>query len=62
MTCAQHLIENAIYALKEGKDPEKVLDYDYNKEMLKLTGIEKNDVLGMAYHVVYTLYDGCFPE
>ncbi len=61
MSQAEHLIENAIYALKEGR-PEDFLDWGVNKEMADNVGISLNDVLGMAVQVVYSLYDGKFPE
>lgn len=61
MSNAEHLIENAIFAMKEGHDLDEVLDHWPNDEMLRQTGIRKADIVRMAEHVVYSLYDGCFP-
>ena len=62
MSDAEHLIENAIYALKRGKFPEEVLSQPPNTDMLASTGISMQDVSMMAQHVVYVLYNGQFPE
>lgn len=61
MTNAEHLIENAIYAEYQDKDLDKVLDEPHNKIMLEETGIQKDDIIRMAYHVIYSLYDGINP-
>ena len=61
MSNAEHLIENAIYAEYQDKDLDKVLDEPHNKLMLEETGIQKNDIIRMAYHVIYSLYDGVNP-
>ena len=55
MTCAEHLIENAIIALAKNKS----FDNDINAESTSCTTEEAYE---MAQHVVYTLYDGKFPE
>lgn len=62
MSSAEHLIENAIYAMYKGQDPLEVLDYDYNKMMLQDCGMNKYDVYAMAQHVVWGLYDGKYPD
>lgn len=62
MSNAEHLIENVIFALKRGEDVNNVLDSPANKMMLESTGIEKQDIIAMAEHVVYSLYDGQLPE
>lgn len=62
MSDAEHIIENAIYALKENKDICQILDDDINKTMLNNTGMDREDVIAIAYHIVYSLYDGKFPE
>lgn len=55
MTCAEHLIENAIIALAKNKS----FDNDINAESTCCTTEEAYE---MAQHVVYSLYDGKFPE
>ena len=55
MTCAEHLIENAIIALAKNKS----FDNDINAESTSCTTEEAYE---MAQHVVYSLYDGKFPE
>jgi len=62
MSNAEHLIENAIYALQRGEDVLSELDHFPNDVMLKETGIDKYDTMMMANHVVYSLYDGLFPD
>lgn len=62
MSDAEHLIENVIYAMKQDRDVYEELDTWYNKEMLKSTGIKKEDVVGMAMHVVHSLYNGKYPS
>ena len=64
MTNAEHLIENMIFAMKNKtyEDPLMVMDEYHNKRMLEETGIDKNDIYRMAQHVVYSLYNGKFPE
>ena len=62
MSSAEHLIENAIYAMAAGRNPHDEMKSEYNLAMLKETGIREEDVVGMAGHVVYSLYDGVFPD
>lgn len=62
MSNAEHLIENAIYAMKDGQDVLQVLDYPLNRIMLEQCGMKKTDVYAMAQHVVFSLYNGNFPE
>ena len=61
MSNAEHLIENAIEALAEGRDLEKALDSTINHSMLRYSGIQKDDMIRMACHVVYSLYEGLNP-
>lgn len=61
MSNAEHLIENAIIALRDNRDIESELNKDYNQKMMALTGIRQSDLVRMAEHVVYSLYDGIFP-
>lgn len=62
MSDAEHLIENAIFSLKHGEDADNALNSIADKVMLEATGIKKQDIIAMAQHVVYSLYDGRFPE
>lgn len=62
MTAAEHLIENAIFARKRKQPYEDILTEWYNEKMLELTGIKREDVIAMADHVIYSLYDGKYPE
>lgn len=55
MTCAQHLIENAIYSKINGRDHS----VDQNSEYTKCTIEEANE---MAEHILYSLYNGMSPE
>ena len=52
------LIENMIFSMKDGTD----FSSKANKAMLKNVGISETDLYLMAQHVVYSLYDGKFPE
>lgn len=61
MSNAEHLIENAIFAMKHNQDLDKLLDSWPNDEMLRQTGIKKDDIIRMAAHIVYSLYQGRFP-
>lgn len=62
MSNAEHLIENVILAMAEKRDPYEELEWRGNQMMLDETGIRKDDLVAMAAHVVYSLYDGVFPE
>lgn len=62
MSNAEHLIENVILAMAEKRDPYKELEWRGNQMMLDETGIRKDDLVAMAVHVVYSLYDGVFPD
>ena len=58
---AEHLIENAIIALKNKREDD-FFGWDVNKMMAENVGINLMEVYGMAVHVVYSLYDGKFPD
>ena len=64
MSNAEHLIENVIFGMKNGKHAEEVLKEQSNIDMLndKHTSISAEEVIRIACHVVYSLYDGQFPE
>ena len=55
MTCAEHLIENAIMALAKGKPFENDINENY-------TSCTAEEAYLMAQHIVYVLYDGKFPH
>lgn len=61
MSNAEHLIENAIFDLKQGKTTEDFAKAWPNEVMLEETGFSPEDIWRMACHVVYSLYDGKFP-
>lgn len=62
MSNAEHLIENALYALAKNEDINEVMDAKHNRMMLEETGIRKEDIIGMASHVMYSLYEGVAPD
>lgn len=55
MTIAQHLIENAIMDMEQGKDYEYFSTQNYNKEMAETAGIKLYHIWEMAQQVVYTI-------
>lgn len=57
MTNAEHLIENAILAVRDGVGYENFSDINAN-----YTGCTCIEAYEMAMHIVYSLYDGVFPE
>lgn len=61
MSNAEHLLENVIFAMKDGIDPQRELMSYPNTVMLQQTGFSAEDIIRMACHVVYSLYDGKFP-
>ena len=62
MSNAEHLLENVIYAMAHGESPKHELDKAYNRMMRVECGISEDDLIRMACHVVYSLYDGKFPD
>ena len=64
MSNAEHLVENVIFGMKSGKYADEVLKEQSNIDMLndKHTSISADEVVRIACHVVYSLYDGKFPE
>lgn len=61
MTNAEHLIENLILGMKEGRDPRDILEDKCNVWNLSDCSMSKDEAVAVACHVVYTLYDGIFP-
>lgn len=57
MTNAEHLIENALVTLSEGKDFEYYISYDYNVTMAKQLNIKLEYIWQMANYVLYTWED-----
>ena len=55
MSGAQHLIENAIHCIEDGKSYEDFSNVYVNQQMSDIYGIALDDVWGMAVQVVYTL-------
>lgn len=64
MSNAEHLIENLILGMKDGRMPMDILEESGNKMMLEdeFTGITSDEAIAIACHVVYGLYDGNFPK
>ena len=64
MSNAEHLIENLILGMKDGKMPMDILEESGNLMMLEdeFTGITSDEAIAIACHVVYGLYDGKFPK
>lgn len=64
MTNAEHLIENVIFGMKEGKPALEIIQEEQNQHMLndENTGITAEEVVAIACHIVWGLYDGQFPD
>lgn len=64
MSNAEHLVENVIFGMKRGKEIDDILKEPINIAMLndEHTSISADEVVRIACHVVYSLYDGKFPE
>ena len=62
MSNAEHLIENVIFAMKRGEDPKEELKRGWNPAMLADSWVKPEELIAMADHVVYGLYEGRFPE
>mgnify|MGYP003305730804 FL=1 len=58
MTHAEHLIENAISNMEDGKDFEYFASQKHNKTMSELSGVDLRCVWEMAQHVVYSIKPG----
>lgn len=55
MTNAEHLIENAIIDMEDGKDFEHFSNQKHNKLMSEMSGVDLNIVWEMAQHIVWSL-------
>lgn len=62
MSDAEHLIENVIIAMAQGRDVDEELESPINQEMLRYTGMRPGDLYDMAWHVVHVLYNGKYPK
>ena len=64
MSNAEHLVENVIFGMKSGKHADDIINEPGNVAMLNdiHTSISADEVVRIACHVVYSLYDGKFPE
>lgn len=62
MSSAEHLIENLILGMKQGRDPGDILKDKCNVSNLSDTTLSADDAIMIACHVVYSLYDGKFPN
>ena len=60
MSDIEHLIENYIHAMAQGKKPEEIKDV--YKGQLEDTGMSPENTWAIAQHVVYSLYDGVYPD
>lgn len=62
MSSAEHLIENLIFGMKCGKQPEDILKEPCNQDNLTDCQMSADEAVMIACHVVFSLYDGKFPE
>lgn len=64
MSNAEHLVENLIMGMKDGRPADEIILYKENQDMLNdiHTGITGDEAVRIACHVVWSLYDGRFPE
>ena len=60
MSDAEHLIENVIRAMNEDRVDEELNTW-YNQKQMQNTGIRADDLIRMANHIVYGLYEGLDP-
>lgn len=62
MSILEHLIENYIHEMGKGKRPKEIAEVPYIKEQLAISNMSADDMWEIAQHVVYSLYDGLFPD
>ena len=58
----EELLDDAIRAMKQQDNIEEVLDSALNQTKLDNCHFSKSDILALAEHIVFGLYDGKFPE
>lgn len=64
MTNGEHVIENLILGMRDGKDPLDIVQEPSVQNNLHLLGdvvLNEDEAIRIACHVVYSLYDGKFP-
>lgn len=58
----KELLDDTIQAMKQHDNVEEVLDSALNQTKLDNCCFSKSDILALAEHIVFGLYDGKFPE
>ena len=58
----EELLDDAIRAMKQRDNIDEVLDSTLNQTKLDNCCFSKSDILALAEHIVFGLYDGKFPE
>lgn len=56
------LLDDAIRAMKNGETIDDILTSTLNQMKLEDCSLSKEDVIELAEHIVFGLYDGKFPE
>lgn len=57
-----NMLDDTIRAMKNGEDTEEVLNSVLNQTRLDGYQFSKDDIIELAEHIVWRLYDGKFPE
>lgn len=58
----EDLLDDTIRAMKQQSNVEEVLDSALNQTKLDNCRFSKSDIMALAEHIVFGLYDGQFPE
>lgn len=58
----RELIDDTIRAMKNGESANDILNSALNQTKLEDCSLSKEDVMELAEHIVFGLYDGKFPE
>lgn len=58
----KELLDDAIRAMKNGETIDDILTSTLNQMKLEDCSLSKEDVMELAEHIVFGLYDGKFPE